>query len=484
MYKKFIKFITRKSVIISAIILIAIGIFIYYSASSGKTAPSTVTVILGDITQEVTATGNIEPVSSLDLAFERGGRIISVNADVGDKVYAGETLVSLDSSELKAQLAQAEANRDASQATLDSMQVSAAEQTLINDYNGVPTALNDAYSKADDAVRNQVDQFLTNPYIASNIITATDLQANRIVIGAELTSWKNTLNGLSASSSIGILDTAITDAQTHLQNIAAFLDKAMNAVTTSSIPYTTYKTAISTGRTEVSTALSNLNTLSNTISSQKILAGQNPDDVKAQTAVLAQTQASVQLIQAQLDKTNLIAPISGTVTIQNAKVGEVAAAGSPLVSLISNDRLQIEADIPEADIAKISIGDKTTFTLDALGSDSIFAASVISIDPSERIIEGVATYRTKFKLSKDNPQIKPGMTANLTVITNDHKNVLVIPQRTTYSNKDGTFVMVVDDKNSETERKVEAGLRGADGNVEITNGLKEGDKVIALPQTQ
>jgi HlyD family secretion protein len=460
MFAKFIKFITKKYVIVSAVAFLAFGGLIYRSVSAGKPALDTVTVARGDITQEVTATGSIEPISSLDLAFEKGGRVIGVNADVGNKVYAGETLVSLDSSELKAQLAQAKANVQAAQATLDSLQVSAAEQTLVNDYNGVPTALNDAYSKADDAVRNQVDQFLTNPYIASSMVTVTDLQASRVTMGVELASWRAALDGLSVSSPTDTLDKAIIDAQTHLQSVAGFLDKAMNAIINSSIPYTSYKTAISTGRTEISTALTNVNTLANTISSQKILAGQSPDNVRAQAAGLAEAQASVELIQAQLRKTNLISPISGTVTVQNAKLGEVATAGATLVSVISDDRLQIESDIPEADIAKIVIGDKTTFTLDALGSDVIFNASVISVNPAETIIEGVATYRTKFKLLEDDARIKPGMTANLTVVTGERKNVLVVPQRSIYSNADGMFAQTVDTKNNSVEKKIETVLMG------------------------
>jgi len=69
-------------------------------------------------------------------------------------------LAELNTNDLVAQLHQAEANVKIQQAKLDSLQVSVAKQTLSNDYNNVPIALNVAYSNADDAVLNQADQFL------------------------------------------------------------------------------------------------------------------------------------------------------------------------------------------------------------------------------------------------------------------------------------------------------------------------------------
>ncbi len=473
---------TGKNITIGLLAVAVAGFLIYRSVYSDKNTQGLVTVVRGDIKEEVIVTGNVEPASDIKLAFEKGGRVTQINADVGNKVQVGEALVVLDSSELSAQLAQAQANIDTQQAKLDSLKLGKAQQDLANDYAGVINTLNDSYSKADDAVRNQVDQFINNPYSYLSQ-TQTALQNDRTKIGTALSTWRGELNALSDSSANDALDQALKNGQARLQIVMTFLNEVMDAVINSTTPSATYKTAITTARTEVALALTNLNTLANTISAQKLAVAQNPQDISSQQAVLTQAQANVALIQAQLAKTVLRSPINGTVTAQNANVGEIAAANITIVSVISGDRLQIEANVAEVDIAKIKVGDPAEFTLDAYGNNIVFEASVISIDPAQTIVEGVATYKTKLKLAKTDDRIKPGMTANLTILTNEHQNVLVIPQRSSFARNGKIFVLLFDGKNT-VERQVQTGLRGSDGNVEVTQGLNEGNEIVAIPSTQ
>jgi multidrug efflux pump subunit AcrA (membrane-fusion protein) len=69
------------------------------------------------------------------------------------------------------------------------------------------------------------------------------------------------------------------------------------------------------------------------------------------------------------------------------------------------------------------------------------------------------------------------MTANLDILTAEKTNVLIVPTRAVYSKADGRYVKVLDADNQTQEVKVEVGLRGVDGTVEIISGLNEGDKV-------
>ncbi len=208
------------------------------------------------------------------------------------------------------------------------------------------------------------------------------------------------------------------------------------------------------------------------------LAGSTPEDIAAQEAQVEQAEGKVQLTRAQIGKTVLRSPIKGTVTKQDAKIGEIAAASTPLVSVISANHLEMEADIPEADIAKVKVGDSASVTLDAYGPEVIFEAKVIKIDPGETIIEGVATYHTTFEFLKDDNRVKPGMTANIDILTNKHENIIVIPQRAVTARNSERYVLL-DKGNGKTEEKeVKVGLRGFDGNIEIVSGLQEGEKVI------
>jgi len=173
----------------------------------------------------------------------------------------------------------------------------------------------------------------------------------------------------------------------------------------------------------------------------------------------------------------LRAPISGIITKREIEKGEIVTASKPIFTLISTSPFEIEVNIPEADIAKVNIGNEAEVTLDAYGSETIFKARVVSIDPGETILEGVATYRTVLHFIEDDKRIKPGLTANVEILTDKRENVVVIPWRAVITKNGEKFVRILEG-NEPREVKVKTGLQGSDGNVEIIEGVREGDKII------
>jgi RND family efflux transporter MFP subunit len=473
---KFIKKPWTLVVIGVAVVVLVIVIF----SGNGGTPADVITVVRGNISEEVSATGTVKPVKSADLAFEKSGRVSAVLADVGDRVYAGEPLVMLEKGDLAAQLSKAEADLEAQKADLEKAKVD-----LANYFGGIPDILNDAYAKAEDAVRKQLDALFTNDELQNvalsfstrDISVDNDMRALRIAASVSLNQWLKELGAVKNTDSQEIMDGYMGNALDRLSVVRSLLLKAMDAVTNatdtslSSSSADTYKANINTGRTNVNTAISNINTRKQSIVSEKSAIISLGADIKSY-------EASVENIKAQIGKMTIYAPISGVVTVQNGKTGEIAAAGSLLVSVISANRFEIEANVAEADIAKVKVGDLVRITLDAYGNDEVFDAKVSFIDPAETMVEGVATYRTKFQFLKDDERIRSGMTANVTIFTDKREGVLVVPQRV-ITTKDGIKTVLLDMGDGRSEEKVvETGLRGADGNVEIINGLSEGDRVI------
>ena len=187
-------------------------------------------------------------------------------------------------------------------------------------------------------------------------------------------------------------------------------------------------------------------------------------------------EASVLNLQAQLAKTVIRSPIAGIVTKQDAKAGEIAGAGIVLTSVISDAKYEIEANVAEADIAKIKIGDEANITLDAYGNDIVFTATAASIDPAETIIDGVPTYRTTLQFKENDARIKSGMTANTDISGAKREDVLYISGRA-ISGKGASKTVNLIEGETAREVNIETGLRGSNGDVEIISGLKEGDKV-------
>ncbi|MEK7162487.1 MAG: HlyD family efflux transporter periplasmic adaptor subunit, partial [Patescibacteria group bacterium] len=169
--------------------------------------------------------------------------------------------------------------------------------------------------------------------------------------------------------------------------------------------------------------------------------------------------------------------LSGLLSRMDAKVGEIAAASGAVAAVISDAKFQIEANLPEADISKVKINDFARLTLDAYGSDVRFEARVAALDPAETIVEGVVTYKATFEFLAEDSRIRPGMTANLDILTARRENVLTLPSRAVRTKDSVKFVLRQRTDGSLEEVEVKLGLLGSDGRMEIVSGLEAGDKV-------
>ncbi len=508
---------------------------------------TTATVDRADLTQIVSVSGTVKPASEVNLGLPTSGRVATVSAQVGDRVTAGQLLVALEQGQLGAQLRQAQAGVLSSQALLSQYQaavtreqakldellrgslpeeiaikkdqLATAEQDLSNDYATLSTTVNDAYNKADDAVRVKTSAMFSGninldyslTFNTCNSQAAINATAAREQSESDLTKWLTELNQLSAVSSQFEWDQTIIKAKAHLQVYNNFLI-ALNSVLTDSCllnnsTYDTYRTNLSTARTAINTALTNVGGAEQDIAAQKIiisrikneldlvLAGTPVEQISAQRAALKQAeanltsqqaqvqqaQANVQAIQAQLGQSVIRAPFAGLVTKQEAKVGEIASGGTSLVSVISDNQYQIEAFVPEADIAKLTVSDQAEVTLDAYGSEVIFQAAIVAIEPAETVIEGLATYKVVFQFTQDDERIKSGMTANIDITTDSRTQVLAIPQRAITIEDSKRIVQLLEisaGKEVPIDRTVETGIVGIEGLIEITSGLEEGDRVV------
>jgi len=249
---------------------------------------------------------------------------------------------------------------------------------------------------------------------------------------------------------------------------------------------TTDKTALDTQRTNINTALTNILSSKESIVSDKAAVLQAENELQAikatprqtDTAVydaqIKQAEASLQEIFAQIRKKQVISPISGIITLVNAKVGSIMSSTEIAASIIGNGKFQIESYVPEIYIASVKIGNTANITLDAYGLDTIFAASVVSIDPSQTQKDGVATYKTTLQFTSDDKNLKDGMSANVVIITNKKENVISIPQGL-LKIKDGKKIVTVKNGENIIEKEVQIGDISSSGQVEIISGLNEGD---------
>jgi len=509
---------TKRIIIIVVLLVLGILSYLYFSKPSASLYEFVV-ASKTDLTDEISVTGRVKPSQSIDLAFEKSGKVSGVYIEIGDTVYSGQILASLSNADIIANLNQAKANLETEEIRLVELNKGARPEEIkiseskwdsavasVEDAkNAIYNKIQDAYIKSDDAVKNKVDQFIHNAQTSSPTLSFStsfklknDIETERVLVQNTLDSWKKSIDNSDQSK----INKYTEEAKNNLDEINSFLNKvsmAVNALSpNSSLSQSTidsYKSNVSTARANVNTAKANLLSAeeklrsagSNLLIAENELllkkAGSTLETILIQESKIKSAKANIDNIEAQITKTIIYSPISGIVTKQDFKVGEITPPNITSISLISKEKFKIEANIPEADISRIKIGNPAKVTLDAYGDDEVFEVRVVAIDPAETILDGVATYKTTLEFLDGRGKVKSGMTANIDILSAKKKDVIAIPARAIRTQADKRIVQVLSiDGKIEIIKDVEVktGLRSSDGMVEIIEGLNEGDKVVTF----
>jgi HlyD family secretion protein len=179
--------------------------------------------------------------------------------------------------------------------------------------------------------------------------------------------------------------------------------------------------------------------------------------LKLSEASVEQAKSALQTSQINLDYTTIKSPINGIVISRNVDEGQtvVASLSAQTLFTIAADlkKIEVDASLPEADVGKIGVGQKVTFTVDAY-PDKEFSGKVVQVRLSPTTVQNVVTYTVV--VHADNPEEKlfPGMTANLTFEVARRINVLKIPNSALRFTPDPSLVEPAKtDPQSELEHK-------------------------------
>jgi HlyD family secretion protein len=159
-------------------------------------------------------------------------------------------------------------------------------------------------------------------------------------------------------------------------------------------------------------------------------------DVDQATATLHQAEATVKIKQGALDKAktdldhcSITSPIDGVVISRSVDVGQTVAASlqAPVIFQIANDltKMQIDSNVAEADVGMVQVGQEVDFTVDAFPTQT-FHGKVVQVRNAPITVQNVVTYDTVIGVSNPDLKLKPGMTANVSIIAARKDNVLQI----------------------------------------------------------
>ncbi len=513
--------------VIGAFGVVAVGVLGYlaFFRNEESAAMEVSPVVRATVLHVVNVTGHAEPIERVQLGFAQGGRISLLQASEGDRVAVGELLGALEGGQAQALVAEAAAREARERALLEEVIAPArsvdvavvqagrtqARTAFAQAEQSARTALARAHTLADDAVREKLDELFPGAEhedysfgvqfeSGTSLYTLTALREARVELYEGRAAAEVSLTTLRESARAEAdLEATLSRAQGALESLTLFADRVALAVnryiasdaSTQAI-YTSYRSRVAAARTALSSARADLVAAQTTLvtakaaeraadrSVEQVLGAPKQATVATAEASLRAVRAAGETASALLRERHLYSPLHGVVGKVLRKKGELVGPYEPVLEIVNVSGFELLAYVPEADIARVKLGDRAKVTFDAFGNASVFEAEVVRIAESETYREGVPTYKTTLAFLTrpyDELVVRPGMTADIDIETARVADVLAVPSRSVLW-RDGQSVVRVAVGRGYEERAVEVGLRGSEGLTELRKGVVLGEDIV------
>lgn len=306
--------------------------------------------------------------------------------------------------------------------------------------------------------------------VTNSNLTSAELDAYKSGTGADITAI-----GAQISSVVSVYENARNADLTRQTTI----DQLKNAYKTAKL---NLQIAESSKGTDLKTAEAAVRIQEAVLESAKATLAEREApprevDVAALRAQVLDAQTAYNQAVEKLADVRIIAPLDGVVTEILPEIGELVTANQTAVKMIATNGFTVEALVPEADIAKVEPGQSITITLDAYGDSETFDGTVVAENADQTTVQEAIYYKIYVSIDPRDADLKSGMTANLTILTGERKDVLVVPSRSLRLSDQQVSVRVLEGGKANV-RDIEIGLRGDEGRVEVTSGLSEGELVV------
>ncbi|MEM6502464.1 MAG: efflux RND transporter periplasmic adaptor subunit [Cyanobacteria bacterium P01_C01_bin.89] len=417
--------------VLASFVLVGAGVL----AVSRRTAPRspeenldalTVVVDQTDITAQISATGTVRPVRTVNLSPKTSGRLVQLYVEQGDSVAAGQVIAQMDDSEVRSRLGQAQAAVDRARAELLRLEAGSRPEDIAEARARVNRAQADVAS-------SQARLDLAN----------TRLQRNQMLTDQGVIE-RDSLDGAVQEARAAEAD--LTRSQAGLAEARRGLERLQN--------------------------------------------GFRVEEIAQARAAVKEAQANAALVQTQLNDTQIRAPFSGFISQKYAEPGAfvtpttsastgTGATSTSIAALAQG--LEILAQVPEVDIGLIRQGQTVKVRADSY-PDRTFDAQVKRIAPEAILERDVTYFEVRLSLVTGRDVLRSGMNVELVFLGDSLKDALVVPTVAVVTIKGETGVLVPNEEQEPVFRPVTLGPV-VEQQIQILDGLESGDRVFTnLPR--
>lgn len=379
--------------------------------------------VSGAMQEHYTLSGSASPIAEATVVAKTPGKILALNAKLGDTVSQGDLLCALDKTDvlqtvksISAQLEQANAGIESAQISSNRAQGVGYEQTVMQ----ADLALAQAKSALDQA---------------------------KVNLDIQTTNYEN-MKVLYESGNI---------SRVNFESVQGQYQTAVSSYETAKVAYNNAVRGV-----ELAQQTADDNVVSANAGVTSATAGRN--------VLLAQLEAA----QNSLSDMNITSPINGVVVLENAKIGEMATGALYQIADIS--RIQFKLTVPESMINHIFVGQTASVTVNS--ANKTVEASVTSVSPGVTAQSG--GYTVIIEIDNADSAVKPGMVGTVNFLMNEAEETILLPLETIITEDDNTYVYIEKD-GIVTKTPVTLGMKNNE-TAEILEGVLKGDRVVSRGQ--
>jgi len=361
----------RLILLVAMAVAVSVAIILYFYVGSDGNLPSfrLTQVESGPIISTISSTGTVTPVTTVQVGSQLSGQIRELYVDFNSKVEQGQVIARIDPENFEVRVRQADAELAVARANV-AIQRAAVERTQAE---------------------------LENAYAALAATKAQTEKARVVLVHAKRDlDRKRALHQQAIISKSQIDDAVAAHDQAHAQLIAAEAQEQAQA---------------------------------SIVLSRKAQVKMSQAQVEHALAQVKQREAALHNSKIDLEHTVIRSPLDGLVIQRNVDIGQTVAASlqAPTLFTIAQDlrNMQVDTNVDEADIGRIQVGQRVTFTVDAFPGRE-FIGQVEQIRKAPQTIQNVVTYTVVVTAENKDQHLLPGMTANVQLVIDERKAALKV----------------------------------------------------------
>jgi multidrug efflux pump subunit AcrA (membrane-fusion protein) len=359
------------------------------SASGASPTPPALSATQTTSASVVSAEGKVVPVKQATLSFEVGGRLVELLVSEGDTVEAGQTVARLTQTDWQQRVAEAQAALELAGAQLGQAR---AHRATAGDFAVAEAALATA--------RARLAQIKAGPTEEDILIGKADMNAAAAAVQLAQAEYDK----ISWQSGIGATQQALAlqEASTQYEVAKANYQKLLKGATAEEI---------AVAEAQVGEAQAQL---------VRLREGPRPEDIAVVEAQVQQAQIALEGARIALEKTALVAPLSGTVGAVMVEEGETVMAGTPVLMIGDLSTLRVETDdLSEVDVIGVAVGQEVKVSVDALSGVEL-RGRVSEIAPMAVESHGDIVYTVTVDLEEEvETGLRWGMTAYVDILVGE-----------------------------------------------------------------